>query len=77
MAKLAEISAEVQASINENQNAFHHDKEQVKEFKVGKASKLLDEGLSDELNFNEEAHEIASDSNVTLHKATRVLTGCF
>ena len=77
MAKLAGISAGVQASINEIQNAFHHDKEQVKEFKVGRASKPLDEGLSEELNFNKEAHKVASDSNVTLHEATQVLTGCF
>ena len=79
MAKLDGISAEVQASINEIQNAFDHDKEQVKEFKAidGEASKALDKGLSEELNFNKEAHKVASDSNVTLHEATQVLTGCF
>ena len=75
MAKLAGTSAEVQASINEIQNAFYCDKEYVKEFKVGKASKPLDEGLTEELN--KEAHKVASDSNVTLKKATQVLTGCF
>ena len=75
MAKLTGISADVQASINEIQNAFDHDKEQVKEFKAidGKSSKHLDQGLSEELNCNKEA----SDSNVTLHMATQVLTVCF
>ena len=81
MAKLAGISADVQTSINEIQDAFDHEKEQVKEFKaiVGKAPKPLDQGLSEELNFNNEAHKVASDSNVTLHKAIQVLenTGCF
>ena len=76
MAKLAGISAEVQASINEIQNAFDHDKEQVKELKaiVGEASKDLDKGLSEELKFNK---EVASDSNITLQRATQVLTGFF
>ena len=75
MAKLAGISADVQASINEIQDAFDHEKEQVKEFKaiVGKAPKPLDQALSEELNFNKEAHKVASDSNVTLHKAIQVL----
>ena len=79
MAKLAGISAEVQASINEIQNAFDHDKEQVNEFKAidGEASKALDKGLSEELNFNKEGHKVASDSNITLHRATQVLTGFF
>ena len=79
--KLAGICADVQASINEIQDAFDHEKEQVKEFKaiVGKAPKPLDQGLSEELNFNKEAHKVASDSNVTLHKAIQVLknTSCF
>ena len=77
MAKLAGTSAEVQASINEIQNAFYCDEEYVKEFKVVKASKPLEEGLTEELNFNKEAHKVASDSNLTLKKATQVLTGCF
>ena len=34
MAELAGISADVQASINEIQDAFDHEKEQVKEFKA-------------------------------------------
>ena len=80
-AKLTGISANIQASIDEIQNAFDHDKEQVKEFKaiVGKAPKPLDQALSEELNFNKEAHKVASDSNITLHKAIQVLenTGCF
>ena len=61
MAELAGISADVQASINEIQDAFDHEKEQVKEFKaiVGKALKPLDQGLSEELNFNKEAHKVA------------------
>ena len=75
MAKLIGISADIQVSINEIQNAFDHDKEQVKEFKAidGKSPKPLDQGLSEELNCNKEA----SDSNVTLHMATQVLTVCF
>ena len=77
MAKLAGTSAEVQASINEIQNDFYCDKEYVKEFKVVKASKPLEEGLTEELDFNKEAHKVASDSNLTLKKATQVLTGCF
>ena len=73
MAKLAGISADVQASINEIQDVF--DEDQVKEFKaiVEKAPKPLDQVLSEEMNHNEEA----SDSNVTLHEATQVLTVCF
>ena len=77
MAKLAGTSAEVQASINEIQNAFYFDKEYVNEFKVGKASKPLDEGLTEELDFNKQAHKVASDSNLTLKKATQVLEGSF
>ena len=73
MAKLAEISADDQASINEIQDAF--DEDQVKEFNaiVEKAPKPLDQGLSEELNHNKEA----SHSNVTLQKSTQVLTVCF
>ena len=74
-AKLTGISANIQASIDEIQNAFDHDKEQVKEFKaiVEKSPKPLDQGLSEELNHNKEA----SESNVTLHIANQVLTVCF
>ena len=77
MAKLAGISADDQASINEIQDVF--DEDQVKEFKaiVEKAPKPLDQGLSEVLNFNKETREVASDSNFALHKATQVLTGCF
>ena len=71
MAKLAGISADNQASINEIQDAF--DEDQVKEFNaiVEKAHKPLDQGLSEVLNFDKETHKVASDS------ATQVLTGCF
>ena len=69
MAKLAGISADDQASINEIQDAF--DDDQVKEFKaiVEKAPKPLDQGLPEVLN--KETSKVASDS------ATQVLTGCF
>ena len=52
MAKLAAISADVQASINEIHDAFEQEKEQVKEFKaiVGKAPKPLDQGNVDSVN---------------------------
>ena len=71
MAKLAEISADDQASINEIQDAF--DEDQVKEFKaiVEKAPKPLDQGLSEVLSFNKETRKVASDS------ATQGLTGFF
>ena len=73
MAKLAGIIADDQATINEIQDVF--DEDQVKEFKaiVEKVPKPLDQVLSEEMNHNEEA----SDSNVTLYKATQVLTVCF
>ena len=69
MAKLAGISADNQASINEIQDAF--DEDQVKELKaiVEKAPKPLDQGLPEVLN--KETRKVASDS------ATQVLTGCF
>ena len=67
MAKLAGISADVQASISEIQDAFDNEKEQVKEFKP------LDQELSEELNFNKDAHKVESDSNVTLLKDIQVL----
>ena len=74
MAKLAGISADVQASINEIQDAIDHENEQIKEFKaiVGKDPKPLDQNLSDELKRYKEAHKVASESNVTLHKAIQV-----
>ena len=74
MSKLAGMSADVQATLNEVEEAFDRDKETEKEYKaiVGKASKPMDPALSEELKRYREAHKIASESNQTLHKAIQV-----
>ena len=67
MANLAGISGDVQASFNEIHDAFDHKNEQVEEFKP------LGQELSEELNFNKDAHKVASETNLTFFKAIQVL----
>lgn len=75
MTKLAGICADVQAELDEVQEAFDHEDQSIKEFKalVGKPPKsTLNPALSEELKRYKEAHKVASESNQTLHKAIQV-----
>jgi len=74
MAKLASVSAEVEASLREIQGLLKEEEGKEDEYQeaIGKRPKSLVTDLERETQKYHEAHSMASESNLTLHKAMQL-----
>ena len=74
MARIASISADVETSISEMREDLRNEEEEERQYQaiIGKRPSPLNSELELELKKYEDAHKMASESNLTLHNAIKV-----